>query len=79
VDYSGSRWFWTIASFGICHGCGSHVERAIIAYESERRIVYCGNCADAAGIAAECVESRRARRARHRRLIEEAEVRGEAR
>jgi hypothetical protein len=63
------HWWWTIGRFGLCDACGVEVAETRIAYESSSRTVYCENCAEDAGIAERCQESKRARRARQDRLI----------
>lgn len=73
VELEATRWYWTLATYGRCDRCGLDVEGLIIAYESWTRAVLCPACADEAGVAAECQESKRAREARRARLIAEAE------
>jgi hypothetical protein len=72
VDPEHPRWWWTIAGFGLCDGCAADVTGSPIAYRFEDRLVYCEGCAEELGIAAECVESKRARLARQQHLIREA-------
>ena len=62
-------WWWTVGRFGLCDCCGVDVAGSRIAYEGGSRLVYCESCAEEAGVASKCRESRRTRRARQERLI----------
>jgi hypothetical protein len=67
------HWWWTIGSGGRCDRCGGQVlPGQTIAYNHWGQAVLCEDCAEADGIADQCVESRRLRRARRQRLIEGA-------